>query len=45
MQLLHQINDYDDLVSRFDVEVVRKEFFDKYLELFVRLYKEIKLDT
>ncbi len=39
-----QIKDYEDLVSRFDVEVVRKEFFETYLELFVRLYKEILKD-
>lgn len=44
-QLLHPIKDYDDLVSRFDVEVVRKDFFERYLELFVRLYKDIKKDT
>lgn len=41
-QLLHTVKDYQDLVSRFDVEVVRKDFFEKYLELYVRLYKEIK---
>lgn len=39
-----QIKDFEDLVSRFDVEVVRKEFFETYLELFVRLYKEILKD-
>lgn len=39
-----QIKNYEDLVSRFDVEVVRKEFFETYLELFVRLYKEILKD-
>ena len=38
------IKDFDDLISRFDVEVVRKEFFETYLELFVRLYKEIIID-
>jgi hypothetical protein len=42
MYLTKQISDYDDLISRFDVEVVRKDFFEKYLELYVRLYKEIK---
>ncbi|MEI8008479.1 MAG: hypothetical protein WCI00_03505 [bacterium] len=41
---MNQITNYDDLISRFDVEVVRKEFFEKYLELYVRLYKEIKKD-
>ncbi len=40
--LTKQISDYDDLISRFDVEVVRKDFFEKYLELYVRLYKDIK---
>lgn len=44
-QLLNPIKDYDDLISRFDVEVVRKDFFEKYLELFVRLYKDIKKDN
>lgn len=39
-----EIKDFEDLVSRFDVEVVRKEFFETYLELFVRLYKEILKD-
>ena len=39
-----QIKSYDDLISRFDVEVVRKEFFETYLELFVRLYKAIQKD-
>lgn len=43
-QLLHPIKDYNDFVSRFDVEVVRKDFFEKYLELYVRLYKEIRQD-
>ncbi len=39
------IVDFKDLVSRFDVEVVRKEFFNHYLELYIRLYKAIKEDT
>lgn len=39
-----QIKNYEDLISRFDVEVVRKEFFETYLELFVRLYKAIQDD-
>ena len=39
------VENYEDLISRFDVEVVRKEFFDTYLELYVRLYKEIKADA
>ena len=39
-----KITDFDDLVSRFDVEVVRKEFFNQYLDLYIRLYKAITLD-
>ncbi|MDD5770419.1 MAG: TaqI-like C-terminal specificity domain-containing protein [Candidatus Gracilibacteria bacterium] len=35
------ITDFKDLVSRFDVEVVRKEFFNDYLTLYIRLYSEI----
>lgn len=37
------IKDFNDLISRFDVEVVRKEFFKQYLNLFLELYKELKL--
>lgn len=43
-ELLHQIKDYEDLTNRFKVEVVRNQFFDEYLELFVRLYKAIQED-
>lgn len=38
------IEDFDDLVKRFDVEVVRKEFFNNYLDLYIRLYREIIKD-
>ena len=34
--------DFEDLVDRFDVEVVRKEFFALYMDLFLELYGEIK---
>ena len=37
-----QIKDLNDLVSRFDVEVVRKEFFNLYINLFLELYQEVK---
>ena len=43
-ELLHPIKDYEDLRNRFKVEVVRDQFFDEYLELFVRLYKAIQND-
>lgn len=36
------IKSLDDLVSRFDVEVVRKEFFKLYINLFLELYSTIK---
>lgn len=39
------ITDFKDLVSRFDVEVVRKEFFNDYLTLYIRLYKAITDDS
>lgn len=39
-----QIKDFEDLTERFKVEVVRDQFFDEYLELFVRLYKAIQDD-
>ncbi len=44
LELLHTIKNYEDLTNRFKVEVVRNQFFDEYLELFVRLYKEIQKD-
>ena len=43
-ELLHPIKDYEDLKNRFKVEVVRDQFFDEYLELFVRLYKAVQND-
>lgn len=43
--LNHSIKDFADLVSRFDVEVVRKEFFDDYITLYIRLYKAITEDA
>lgn len=39
------VTDFKDLVSRFDVEVVRKEFFNDYLTLYIRLYKAITDDS
>lgn len=38
------LTNYTDLKNRFDVEVVRKDFFEKYLELYMKLYKEIQRD-
>lgn len=38
------IENFDDLVKRFDVEIVRKEFFNNYLDLYIRLYREIIKD-
>ena len=39
------VSNFEDLVSRFDVEVVRKEFFNDYLTLYIRLYKAITDDS
>ena len=36
------IKSFDELVNRFDVEVVRKEFFKLYMNLFLELYGEIQ---
>lgn len=36
---------FSDLLSRFKVEVVRDEFFNQYIALFVRLYAEIQNDN
>jgi type I restriction-modification system DNA methylase subunit len=36
------IKNLEDLVARFDVEVVRKEFFKLYINLFLELYSTIK---
>ncbi|EKD44201.1 MAG: hypothetical protein ACD_71C00215G0008 [uncultured bacterium (gcode 4)] len=44
-QLEKRISDFKDLQSRFDVEVVRKPFFDDYFDLFVRLYIGISKDS
>jgi hypothetical protein len=38
------VKDFQNLVERFDVEVVRKEFFDKYVNLFLELYKNVELN-
>jgi hypothetical protein len=35
------VKDLTDLVDRFDVEVVREEFFNRYINLFLELYKEV----
>lgn len=40
-----RVNDFSDLLSRFDVEVVRKEFFNNYLDLYIRLYREVIKDN
>jgi len=44
LQLSTRVKDFDDLQKRFSVEVVRKEFFDDYIDLFIRLYIEISKD-
>ncbi len=36
-----KVDSFETLISRFDVEVVRKEFFNDYLTLYIRLYKAI----
>lgn len=36
------VKDFEDLISRFDVEIVRKEFFRLYLNLFIELYKSLQ---
>ncbi len=43
-QLSTRVKDFEDLQKRFSVEVVRKEFFDDYIDLFIRLYIEISKD-
>lgn len=35
------IKNLKDLIDRFDVEVVRKEFFNLYISLFLELYQEV----
>ena len=45
IQLSKPIQSHEDLISRFKVEVVRDDFFEQYLELFVRLYKSLEKDT
>lgn len=44
-QLSWKVKDFEDLQKRFSVEVVRKEFFDDYIDLFIRLYIEISKDV
>lgn len=39
-----RVEDFEDLASRFNVEIVTKEFFDKYTDLFGRLSKYLKKD-
>jgi hypothetical protein len=39
-----KIKDFDDLVSRFDVEIVTKEFFAQYKKLFINLLEHLKQD-
>lgn len=36
-----KVDSLEVLIKRFDVEVVRKEFFNDYLNLYIRLYKAI----
>ncbi len=38
------VDSFEELVKRFDVEVVRKEFFNHYLTLYIRLYEKVLED-
>ena len=40
-----KVETIEQLIERFDVEVVRKEFFNHYLNLYIRLYKAILDDV
>lgn len=40
-----QVQSFDNLMERFSVEVVRKKFFDQYVDLFVQLYIAVSNDT
>lgn len=44
IQLSTKVKHFEDLQTRFSVEVVRKEFFDDYIDLFIRLYINISED-
>lgn len=44
-QLTKSINSFQELFDAFDVEVVRQEFFNNYLDLYIRLYREILKDV
>lgn len=44
-QLNKQIHNFKELFDTFDVEVVRKEFFNNYLDLYIRLYREVIKDV
>lgn len=44
-QLKRAVSSFKELFDLFDVEVVRKEFFSNYLDLYIRLYREILKDT
>lgn len=39
------VHSFDNLMERFSVEVVRKKFFDQYVDLFVQLYIAVSNDT
>lgn len=39
------VDSFDNLMERFSVEVVRKKFFDQYVDLFVQLYIAVSNDT
>lgn len=39
------VHSFDNLMERFSVEVVRKKFFDQYVDLFVQLYITVSNDT
>ncbi len=40
-----RIKTFTDLLGAFNVEVVRKEFFIHYINLYIRLYREVLKDT
>lgn len=43
-QLKKKVSNFQDLKECFNVEVVRKQFFDDYFDLFIRLYIAISAD-
>ncbi len=40
-----KVESFENLIDRFNVEVVRKKFFNDYLTLYIKLYKAVLDDT